>query len=79
MRGSVERLADQRCIQVLSSLHTDSTLVLGHLLINAASDHRHEIPAVQQLIQELGLTGRVFTLDAQHAQKNGGDRHRHRQ
>src|SRR5512143_3090833 len=77
LRGSVDRFADQRAIQVLSALTTDSTLVLGHLLINAASDHRHEIPAAQQLIQELGLTGRVFTLDAQHAQKNGGDGHCH--
>ena len=77
LRGSVDRFADQRAIQVLSALTTDSTLVLGHLLISTASDHRHEIPAAQQLIQELGLTGRVFTLDAQHAQKNGGDGHCH--
>src|SRR5512144_718344 len=64
LRGSVDRFADQRAIQVLSALTTDSRLVLGHLLISTASDHRHEIPAAQQLIQELGLTGRVFTLDA---------------
>lgn len=80
LRGSVDRFADRRAIQVLSALSTDSTLVLGQLLIDAVTtDHRHEIPAAQQLIQELGLTGRLFTLDAQQAQKNGGDRHRHRQ
>ena len=80
LRGSVDRFADQRALQLLSALSTDSALVLGHLLISpAATDHRHEIPAAQQLIQELGLAGRVFTLDAQHAHKNGGDRHRHRQ
>jgi hypothetical protein len=72
LRGSMDRFADQRAVQLLSALSTDSTLVLGHLLINAAAtDPRHEIPAAQQLIQELSLSGRVFTLDAQHAQKNG--------
>lgn len=80
LRGSADRFADRRAIQVLSALSTDSTLVLGHLLIDAVTtDHRHEIPAAQQLIPELGLAGRLFTLDAQHAQKNGGDRHRHGQ
>jgi predicted transposase YbfD/YdcC len=30
----------------------------------------NEIPAVQALIATLGLSGRVFTLDAMHCQKN---------
>src|SRR5512134_1492930 len=67
LRGSVDRVADQRAIQLLSALSTDNTLVLGHLVINTATNgHRHEIPAAQHLIQELSLSGRVFTLDAQH-------------
>src|SRR5512144_2048982 len=80
LRGSVDRFADQRAIQLLSALSTDSTVVLGHVLISpAATDSRHDIPAAQRLIQALGLTGRVVTLDAQHAQKNGGGRRRHGQ
>src|SRR5512143_3934719 len=71
LRGSVDRVADRRAIQVLSALTTDSTLVLGHRLIDAAGDPRHEIPAAQPLIQELGLTGRLVTWEAQHAPKNG--------
>src|SRR3954463_2724355 len=34
----------------------------------------NEIPAVQTLIETLGLTGRVFTIDAMHCQKNIRDR-----
>jgi hypothetical protein len=77
LRGRVDRFADPRAIPVLSALTTDSTVVLGHRLISAARDPRHEIPAAPHLIQELGLTGRVFTLEAQHAQKNGGEGPRH--
>ncbi|WP_169248135.1 hypothetical protein [Candidatus Competibacter phosphatis] len=44
-------------------------MILGHVLIGAA-DKSHEIPAARQLIHELGLTGRLFTLDALHCQKN---------
>lgn len=72
LRGSFDRFQDQKAIQVLSALATDSTLVLGHVLISAAeADKSHEIPAAQQLIEELGLSGRLFTVDALHAQKNG--------
>lgn len=72
LRGSVDRGADQRAIQGWRALTTDSTWGLGPLLINAAAtDHRPEIPAAQQLIQELGLSGRVFPLDAPQAPTNG--------
>ena len=77
LRGSFDRFHDQKAIQVLSALATDRTLILGHVLISAA-DKSHEIPAAQQLIEELGLSGRLFTLDALHCQKNGRVRHRHR-
>lgn len=72
LRGSFDRFQDQKALQVFSALATDSTLVLGHVLISAAeADKSHEIPAAQQLIEELGLSGRLFTADALHAQKNG--------
>jgi predicted transposase YbfD/YdcC len=41
------------------------------LISDQKADKSHEIPAAQQLIQELNLTGCLFTLDALHAQKNG--------
>ena len=68
--GSFDRFQDQKALQVLSALTTDRTLILGHVLIGAAGK-AHEIPAAQQLIDELGLSGRLFTLDALHSQKNG--------
>ncbi len=70
LRGRFDRFQDQKALQVLSALTTDRTLILGHVLIGAA-DKSHEIPAARQLIHELGLTGRLFTLDALHCQKNG--------
>ena len=69
LRGSFDRFQDQKALQMLSALTTDRTLILGHVLIGAAGKS-HEIPAAQQLINELGLTGRLFTLDALHCQKN---------
>ncbi len=69
LRGSFDRFQDQKALQVLSALTTDRTLILGHVLIGA-TDKSHEIPAARQLIHELGLTGRLFTLDALHCQKN---------
>jgi len=68
-RGSFDRFQDQKALQMLSALPTDRPLILGPVLIGAAGKS-HEIPAAQQLINELGLTGRLFTLDALHCQKN---------
>ena len=68
LRGSFDRFQAQKAIQVLRALATDRTLLLGPVLISAA-DKSHEIPAAQQLINELGLSGRLFTLDALPGQK----------
>jgi len=68
LRGSFDRFQDQKALQVLSALTTDRTLILGHVLIGAAGKS-HEIPAAQPLINELGQSGRLFTLDALHCQK----------
>ena len=69
LRGGFDRFQDQKALQMLSALPTDRPLILGPVLIGAAGKS-HEIPAAQQLINELGLTGRLFTLDALHCQKN---------
>lgn len=71
LKGSFDAMADQRAAQVLSAFTHTQQLILGHVSIRAKSN---EIPAAQQLIQELGLRGRVFTLDAEHCQKNLRDR-----
>lgn len=66
LKGSFDHFLDQKAVQMLSALATQEQLVLGQLTVSAKSN---EIPAAQQLIQELGLTGCLFTLDALHCQK----------
>ena len=68
LRGSLDRFEDRQAAQLLSALACDSRLVLGHILIEDA-DKDHEIQAAQRLIEELGLSGHLFTLDALHLQK----------
>jgi hypothetical protein len=66
LKGSFDAMADQRAAQVLSAFTHTQQIILGHVSIQEKSN---EIPAAQQLIEELGLRGRVFTLDAEHCQK----------
>jgi hypothetical protein len=69
LRGSLDRFADQRAAQVLNALTGgDLPLILGHIVLEDVSKD-HEIPAVQRLLEEWGLTGRVYTMDALHLQK----------
>jgi len=51
----------------LTTEHEADQIVLGHLMVDEKSN---EIPAAPELIEALGLKGCVFTLDAEHAQKN---------
>jgi len=66
LRGSASRVMNVRARQLVSAFTHDDLIVLGHLEVAAKSN---EIPAVQSLIESLGLSGRVFTLDAMHCQK----------
>jgi DDE family transposase len=66
LKGSFDAMADQRAAQVLSAFTHAQQIILGHVPI---AEKSNEIPAAQQLIEELGLKGRVFTLDAEHCQK----------
>jgi predicted transposase YbfD/YdcC len=52
---------------MMSALRQADPIVLGHLMVEEKSS---EIPAAPELIEALGLKGCVFTLDAEHAQKN---------
>jgi len=67
LRGSFDAFHDRKAAHVLSAFASDGQIILGHLAIAQKSN---EIPAAQDMIATLGLSGRLFTLDAMHAQKN---------
>jgi predicted transposase YbfD/YdcC len=66
LRGSFDHLHDQPAAHVLSAFASDAALILAHQEVAAAPG---EVPAVPELIAELGLTGVLFTADALHCQK----------
>ena len=68
LRGSFDHLNDQTAAHVLSAFASDAALILAHHEVAAAPD---EVSAVPVLIEELGLTGVLFTADALHCQKGG--------
>jgi hypothetical protein len=67
LRGSFDHINDKKAAQVLTAFASQSAIVLAHTQIDAKSN---EIPAAQQMIKDLGLSGVVFTADAMHCQKN---------
>jgi len=67
LRGSFDAFADRKAAHMMSALRQADQIVLGHLMVDEKSN---EIPAAPELIEALGLTGCVFTLDAEHTQKN---------
>ncbi|WP_268869803.1 ISAs1 family transposase [Magnetospirillum molischianum] len=67
LRGSFDAFNDRKAAHVLSAFAVDQRIILGHLAI---AEKTNEIPAAQEMISALGLTGRLFTLDAMHCQKN---------
>jgi hypothetical protein len=67
LRGSFDAFNDRKAAHVLSAFASDGQIILGHLAVDEKSN---EIPAAQELIAALGLSERLFTLDAMHAQKN---------
>lgn len=66
LRHSFDAFNDVRARQVLSAFAPETGLVLAPVDIDEKSN---EIPAVQQLLSELGLADQVITLDALHCQK----------
>jgi hypothetical protein len=67
LRGSFDAFSDRKAAHMMSALRQADQIVLGHLMVEQKSN---EIPAAPELIEALGLKGCVFTLDAEHAQKN---------
>jgi len=67
LRGSFDAFSDRKAAHMMSALRQADRIVLGHLMVEEKSN---EIPAAPELIETLGLKGCVFTLDAEHTQKN---------
>ena len=64
--GSVDNSVDKRFIQLISGFCVNGKFILCHYEVDEKSN---EIPAVQLLINELGLSGYLITADAMHCQK----------
>src|ERR687898_1272871 len=66
LRRSFDHLHDRAAAHVLSAFACEPALILAHQEVRDAPD---EIPAVQTLIETLGVRGVLFTADALHCQE----------
>lgn len=66
LRGSYDHFQDKRATQLLSMFRTDDKLILAHEVIDQKTN---EIPMVQKLLEDIGLEGYYYTMDALHCQK----------
>lgn len=66
-RGSFDHLNDRKAAQGLMAFASSPAVLLAH---SEVAEKSNEIPAAQQMIRDLGLTGVIFTVDALHCQKN---------
>lgn len=69
LRGSFDYAGGQQAAMMVSAFASDDAIALGHILLDDG-DKNSEIPAVQQLIEQLNLHGKLYSLDALHCQKN---------
>jgi hypothetical protein len=67
LRGSFDAFNDQKAVHMMSALRQADRIVLAHVMVAAKTN---EIPTAPELIEALGLKGCLFTLDAEHCQKN---------
>jgi len=67
LRGSFDAFCDRKAAHMMSALRHADQIVLAHLMV---AEKSNEIPAAPELIEALGLTDCLFTLDAEHCQKN---------
>jgi len=66
LRGSFDAMDGRNAALVLSLFVAGERIILAHRAIDEKSN---EIPALQALIAELDLQGKLFTADAEHCQK----------
>lgn len=69
LRGSFDHALGHRALIMVSAFATAETISLGHIMLDD-SEKMSEIPAVQQLITQLKLSNKLYSLDALHCQKN---------
>jgi DDE_Tnp_1-associated len=67
LRGSFDAFNDQKAVHMMSALRQADRVVLAHVMVAAKTN---EIPTAPELIEALGLKDCLFTLDAEHCQKN---------
>ncbi len=67
LRGSFDHFHDQAALQIFSVFAASERIILAHEEIAVKTN---EIPTAQALMENLGLTGCIFTFDALHCQKN---------
>jgi predicted transposase YbfD/YdcC len=66
LRHSFDAMDDRHAAQILSLFVAGERIILAHRDIDEKSN---EIPAMQALIGELSLEGKLYTADAEHCQK----------
>ncbi len=66
LRGSFDHFEDHKAVQILSAFVSDSHLIVAHEEIASKTN---EIPIAQKLMEQLGLSGYIYTFDALHCQE----------
>ena len=66
LRGSFDHFCDQKAIQIFNVFLTEQNIILAHEEIE---EKTNEIPVAQDLVNKLGLSSCIFTMDALHCQK----------
>jgi hypothetical protein len=67
LRGSFDAFNDRKAAHMMSALRHADRIVLAHVMV---AEKSNEIPTAPELIEALGLKSCLFTLDAEHCQKN---------
>ncbi|BBU64103.1 hypothetical protein MSC49_40380 (plasmid) [Methylosinus sp. C49] len=67
LRGSFDAFSDRKAAHMMSALRHADRIVLAHVMV---AEKSNEIPTAPELIEALGLKRCLFTLDAEHCQKN---------
>lgn len=67
LRGSFDAFCDRKAAHMMTALRHADKIVLAHVMV---AEKTNEIPTAPELIEALGAKGRLFTLDAEHCQKN---------
>ncbi len=66
-RGGFDAFADRKAAHMMSAPRHADRIMLAHVMV---AEKSNEIPSAPELIEALGLKGCLFTLDAEHCQKN---------